>query len=223
MKRGQGAGGAAARDSPSTGSGRPKRAAAGPEAKAGYSVPSVLAAIREAQKTDYQRALREIRGGRKSTHWIWYVWPTLATIRPRTSRPMYLLPGIAGAEALLLDAMLRQRLVEITTVAVQHLESGTAAHALFGSRTDAVKFVECCTVFAVVSACMLLRLQGEDSTEGEVAVLREVFLLFCRCLIVAKNPEVMSDTLKGLLHAGAAATVCAVTTPTELLEMFAGR
>ena len=29
----------------------------------------------KAQKQDYERALKEIKKGKKLTHWIWYIFP----------------------------------------------------------------------------------------------------------------------------------------------------
>ena len=31
----------------------------------------------EAQERDYIKALNEIKNGRKTTHWIWYIFPQL--------------------------------------------------------------------------------------------------------------------------------------------------
>ena len=33
--------------------------------------------FKEAQKRDYETALREIRSGRKRSHWMWYIFPQL--------------------------------------------------------------------------------------------------------------------------------------------------
>ena len=50
---------------------------------------SAIKSIHEGQKArvnGYQQALREIRSGRKTGHWIWYIWPSLKEVR-KTSRP----------------------------------------------------------------------------------------------------------------------------------------
>eukprot|EP00039_Didymoeca_costata_P024939 m.11914 g.11914 ORF g.11914 m.11914 type:complete len:75 (+) comp4554_c0_seq1:362-586(+) len=52
--------------------------------------PEVLALIRKAQDgqlrdVPYKDALAEIKMGHKKSHWIWYVWPALGTVRS-TSR-----------------------------------------------------------------------------------------------------------------------------------------
>lgn len=37
--------------------------------------PYDLSRFVRAQENDYEQALEEIRGGRKRTHWMWYVFP----------------------------------------------------------------------------------------------------------------------------------------------------
>lgn len=147
---------------------RVSKAAAKKMTRARGGADAVLARIRAAQDrgSSYNRALKEIRDGQKKSHWIWYVWPTLAVLRPGTSRPEFLLPDLAAVQAYLLDEVLRQRLEEITVLATEHLQrragepnkigmSGVplpVASQLFGSPTDADKFAECMTVFAAASA-----------------------------------------------------------------------
>jgi len=117
----------------------------------------VLARIREAQDgklrlPSYEKALSQIRAGAKTGHWIWYVWPCLATLRPGTSQPSFLLPDFAAAQAFLHDEVLLARLIEITTVAMEQLRRGVAPKVLFGGETDAGKFTETMTFFAVAAA-----------------------------------------------------------------------
>lgn len=87
----------------------------------------------------------------KQTHWIWYVWPCLAPVR-ETSRPHFSLPDFHTALAYLMDPVLRERLLEITSIALQHLKRGVRPVRLFGSSTDAAKFHETCTCFALAGA-----------------------------------------------------------------------
>lgn len=107
--------------------------------------------VQKEKVSSFKRALQEIRNGRKSGHWIWYVWPALASLRPGTSRPEFLLPDLLAVQAFLQHEVLRERFIEITEVAIEHLQRGVAPKTLFGSATDADKFVECLTVFAYAS------------------------------------------------------------------------
>lgn len=115
----------------------------------------------------YALALREIRAGRKSSHWIWYVWPSLKSLRPGTSKPQFLLPDFAAVLQYLALSTLAQRLMEITDVAREKLQTGVAPQVLMGSATDAGKLPESLTLFALAAA---------------VAGSREMLELFCDCL-----------------------------------------
>ena len=100
--------------------------------------------------TGYNAALREISAGRKSSHWIWYIWPSHHLVRT-TSRPQYSLPHTMAAEAWLLHPTLGARFVAITNAACEQLERGAAAQTVFGSEVDVEKFHECCTTFAIAA------------------------------------------------------------------------
>lgn len=120
----------------------------------GKCVEGVFRSIRDMQdrgKPSYIQALGEIRNGRKVTHWIWYVWPSLAVLRPGTSRPSFLLPNFRAVQLYLQDDVLSARLVEITEAAISHLQRGLKPQILFGSITDASKFREAMTLFALAA------------------------------------------------------------------------
>lgn len=114
----------------------------------------VLMEIKQAQdgqKHGYQQALGEMRAGQKQTCWIWYIWPCLAPVRT-TAKPQYSLPNFEATLAYLKDKVLCARLREITEVAVVHLNNGIKPGLLFGGLTDAHKFHESVTCFAITAA-----------------------------------------------------------------------
>lgn len=112
----------------------------------------ILQAQNGSERSSYATALKEIQEGAKTSHWIWYVWPCLKALRPGTSKPHYLLPDMDHAENYLRHPTLSARLEEITTVALGHLARGRKPQKLFGSSTDAAKFLETMTFFAVAAA-----------------------------------------------------------------------
>ena len=99
----------------------------------------------------YKAALNEITAGRKSSHWIWYVWPAHDAVRPKSSQRQFHLPHASAALDWLRHPVLGPRFLEITTAAVGHLERGVQPKVLFGSQTDVEKFHECTTLFAIVA------------------------------------------------------------------------
>eukprot|EP00440_Ansanella_granifera_P055219 gb/GFBE01059860.1/.p1 GENE.gb/GFBE01059860.1/~~gb/GFBE01059860.1/.p1 ORF type:complete len:179 (+),score=30.81 gb/GFBE01059860.1/:1-537(+) len=133
------------------------------------SSAKLLAEIHKAQeatRNGYQTALAEIRAGQKRSCWIWYIWPCLAPVRV-TSRPHYSLPDLQAAAEFVRHDSLGSRLMEITEAAVDHLSRGSKPNIVFGSSTDAQKFHESATCFAVVAA------EAKDVTQLE---------LWCRAL-----------------------------------------
>jgi uncharacterized protein (DUF1810 family) len=102
----------------------------------------------EGQRSTYDRALAELRSGRKRSHWMWYVFPQLAGLGRSAMSAQYAIASLAQAEAYLRHPVLGARLIECTT-AVLGLE-GRSAHDIFGSPDD-LKLRSCATLFDVVS------------------------------------------------------------------------
>jgi len=113
------------------------------------SDPFDLARFVRAQQPDYDRALAELRAGRKRTHWMWYIFPQLAGLGRSVMAQRYAISGLPEAQAYLRHDVLGPRLVACAT-AVRDLE-GRSAHEIFGSPDD-LKLRSCATLFAQVSA-----------------------------------------------------------------------
>lgn len=52
-----------------------------------------------AQTRDYANALRELRGGRKTSHWMWYIFPQLASRGSSDRSKYYGMEGLDEAKA----------------------------------------------------------------------------------------------------------------------------
>lgn len=101
-----------------------------------------------AQAGDYARALAEIRGGQKRTHWMWYVFPQVAGLGTSATARDYALTGLAEAEAYLRHPVLGPRLLESTEAALR--APGRTAREVFGY-PDVMKLRSSATLFACVS------------------------------------------------------------------------
>jgi uncharacterized protein (DUF1810 family) len=109
-----------------------------------------LARFHEAQAdphAGYDTALAEIRRGRKTSHWIWYIFPQLAGLGRSAMAEKYAIRDLAEACDYLRDPLLRARHEEITAVVSAHLARGLALEHLMGSRIDALKLVSSLTLF----------------------------------------------------------------------------
>ena len=110
--------------------------------------PYDLARFVEAQEDSYKQALSEIRGGRKQSHWMWFIFPQFAGLGVSSMSERYAVKSVAEAEAYLAHPVLGPRLLECSE-AVLRLE-GLAAVKIFGSPDD-MKLRSCATLFACVS------------------------------------------------------------------------
>ena len=102
----------------------------------------------EAQAPDYDRALAELRGGRKRSHWMWYVFPQIEGLGFSPTTRRYSIKSLAEAEAYLRHPVLGRRLVECAEAALG--VEGRSASEIFGSPDD-LKLRSCATLFACVS------------------------------------------------------------------------
>ena len=102
----------------------------------------------EAQKTHYDRALEEIRSGRKRTHWMWFIFPQFAGLGSSAMTEFYAIRSRAEAEAYLQHSILGARLEESfrTLLAVD----GRSASEIFGYPDD-MKLRSSATLFASVA------------------------------------------------------------------------
>ncbi len=96
----------------------------------------------------YQQALAELRAGRKTSHWMWFVFPQVAGLGLSPMSVEYAISGLAEAQAYLAHPVLGPRLVECTR-AVAALEGTTARRVLGG--IDATKLRSSMTLFAAAA------------------------------------------------------------------------
>ena len=88
----------------------------------------------QAQADDYERALSEIRSGRKRSHWMWYIFPQFDGLGFSSTSKRYAIKTLAEAEAYLAHPILGPRLVECAEAALG--VEGKTATEIFGSPDD---------------------------------------------------------------------------------------
>ena len=97
-----------------------------------------------AQQGAYEGALRELRAGRKTGHWIWFIFPQLAGLGRSDMSRFYAIESIDEARAYLAHPILGPRLVECAGAVLG--TSGMTADRIFGS-LDAMKVRSSMTLF----------------------------------------------------------------------------
>lgn len=99
-----------------------------------------------AQETTYELALAEIRNGKKSSHWMWYIFPQVEGTGKSAMSQRYAISGLAEAKDFLQHPVLGARLRKISNALL--LIEGKSAIDIF-DRTDARKLKACMTLFSL--------------------------------------------------------------------------
>jgi uncharacterized protein (DUF1810 family) len=113
----------------------------------------------------YDTALAEIRRGRKTSHWIWYIFPQIEGLGRSSTARAYAIRDLAEACEYLRDPLLRARYEEIAGAVSDQLALGRALEDLMGGSTDALKLVSSLTLFRAAAKS----LTAEDPTFDSLA------------------------------------------------------
>lgn len=117
----------------------------------------------QAQAPVIDDARRELRAGRKTSHWMWFVFPQIAGLGRSETARRFAIASRQEATAYFAHDVLGPRLVECTKLVLGH-EGHSSVEAIFGY-PDYLKFQSCMTLFARCSV-------GEGAFE---AALRAFF------------------------------------------------
>src|SRR5687767_10532149 len=96
----------------------------------------------------YDQALRELRAGRKRSHWMWFVFPQIAGLGSSPMAQHYAISGLPEARAYLAHPELGRRLVEDARALTDLGVSDPVA--VFGP-VDAQKLRSSMTLFAAAA------------------------------------------------------------------------
>ncbi|MEH3157877.1 MAG: DUF1810 domain-containing protein [Sphingomonas taxi] len=124
-------------------------------------MPQYLDRFVAAQATTHDRALAELRAGRKASHWMWFVFPQIAGLGRSDTARFYAIRDLAEARAYLAHPLLGPRLHAATAAAIA---APGDAEAIFGG-IDAIKLRSSMTLFAAAA----------DDPAAFVAVLDRFF------------------------------------------------
>ena len=124
----------------------------------------------------YERALAELRSGRKRSHWMWFVFPQVSGLGRSATAQRYGVAGVGEARAYLAHPVLGSRLRECVEAVLAIDESDPVA--VFGG-VDAVKLRSSMTLFAFAAGgegdgpyrAVLEKLFGGEEDPATVALL----------------------------------------------------
>jgi len=92
----------------------------------------------------YDRATAELRGGRKTSHWMWFIFPQIAGLGYSPASRTYAISSLDEARAYLAHPVLGARLIECATILTR--VPGRSAEQILGE-VDALKLRSCVTLF----------------------------------------------------------------------------
>ena len=102
----------------------------------------------DAQRGDYAAALAEVRRGRKTSHWMWYIFPQIAGLGQSSTARYYSIRDLEEAREYYAHPVLGQRLREISGVLLEL--RGSNPVAVFGG-IDSMKLKSSMTLFALAA------------------------------------------------------------------------
>ena len=108
----------------------------------------MLDSFLNAQRGDYAAALAEVRRGRKTSHWMWYIFPQIAGLGQSSTARYYSIRDLEEAREYYAHPVLGQRLREISGALLEL--RGSDPVAVFGG-IDSMKLKSSMTLFAVAA------------------------------------------------------------------------
>ena len=101
-----------------------------------------------AQAPTYNTVLAELRAGRKSSHWIWFIFPQIAGLGHSAMAQQFAIGSLDEAKAYLQHPVLGPRLRECAQLVLD--VEGRSAGEIFGY-PDYLKFRSCITLFSAAT------------------------------------------------------------------------
>ena len=96
----------------------------------------------------YDRALAELRAGRKTSHWMWFVFPQIAGLGRSAMAQRYAIESLDEARAYFEHPVLGPRLRESAAALTAHI--GSSAEDILGA-VDAMKLRSSMTLFSLAA------------------------------------------------------------------------
>lgn len=128
----------------------------------------------EAQAPVYAGVLDELRAGKKTTHWMWFIFPQLKELGRSPIAKHYGITSLAEAIAYLEHPLLGQRLLACSELMLA--ARGKSVLEILG-RPDDLKFCSCMTLFRAARPDLLVWQAALDQYFGGEADAATIGLL----------------------------------------------
>ena len=117
-----------------------------------------------AQDCVYEQVVREITDGRKTGHWMWFMFPQIKGLGKSTISEEYGLEGVEEARAFFEHPVLGKRLIQLLELLLKH--SNKSIIMILGF-PDNLKLKSSLTIFEVATAEMIFSEVLEIFYNGE--------------------------------------------------------
>ena len=129
----------------------------------------------KAQDEVYEQVLRELRAGRKETHWMWFVFPQIAGLGQSSMSRYYAISSLEEAKRYLQHPLLGRRLSECTEAVL--CAKTDDPRDIFGSPDDR-KFQSSLTLFLAADDMKAVLQEALDRFYGGKRDERTLALLY---------------------------------------------
>lgn len=133
----------------------------------------------EAQEGSYMHAVYELKKGRKTSHWMWYIFPQLNGLGSSTTATYYSIKNIEEAKAYIKHPLLSVRLDELCNILID-LESNNA-DMIFGY-PDNLKLKSSMTLFS-------------EASDAEENIFEQVLVKFFDGNIDEKTLDILKNSI----------------------------
>ena len=121
----------------------------------------------KAQEFNYENALAEIKKGRKTSHWIWFIFPQLKNLGSSRNAKYYGIENLDEAKEYLENEILCKHLLEISQELLE-LKNNDIEY-IMGSEIDKAKLLSSMTLFHLAdSDCEIFTKVIEKYFDGQL-------------------------------------------------------
>ncbi len=112
------------------------------------NINNTLNRFLEAQQNIYPQVVKELRNGKKTSHWMWFIFPQIEGLGHSPTAKYYSIKTIDEAKEYLIHPVLGKRLLECSNI-IAGIENKTADE-IFGY-PDTMKLRSCMTLFNFIA------------------------------------------------------------------------
>lgn len=150
----------------------------------------------QSQNRVWEKVLKEMKNGKKETHWIWYIFPQIKGLSLSENGVLYSLDSVDEAKEYLKQPILKERLFTLLNI-IKDLDSNDIFEVM-GGEPDNFKFAASMTIFELADPDETLFKDMFDKFSME----RDQYTIDCSNGIVkenSKNNSILASFFRNLL------------------------